>query len=81
MAHTKREVWEAAKRAGIDDFISKVSEAFGPNVIDGVMIESPEGKFTTDDRLLFDPDRVKPGYRISKEQVKEARVVRISRMK
>lgn len=71
MAANKREVWAAAQQLGVDDFISRVSEAFGKDAIAAVMVSGRGvGALSTDDALLHIPDRVRPGYRMEASQVK-----------
>lgn len=57
---TRREVWEAAQAAGLDDMISKVSAVFGKESIADISIETPESEI-----YLHQPDpkldRVQPG--------------------
>ncbi|KLQ32536.1 hypothetical protein ABR33_05975 [Enterobacter bugandensis] len=57
---TRREVWEAAQAAGLDDMISKVSAVFGKEAIADISIETQEGEI-----FLHQPDpklvRVQPG--------------------
>lgn len=66
MANTKREVWDEAQAAGLGDMIASVSRVFGRDAIDGIAIKTPNGVFTTDDRLLHNPVRVQPGYKSEK---------------
>lgn len=57
---TRREVWEAAQAASLDDMIAKVSAAFGKEAIADISITTPEGEI-----FLHNPDpqlvRVRPG--------------------
>lgn len=41
--NTKREVWEAAKDCGLNDFISAASRAFDGDIA-GIKITTPEGE-------------------------------------
>lgn len=68
---TRRELWEAAQAAGLDEMISKVSAAFGKDAIADISIETPDGEM-----YLNNPDphhaRLVPGTKGSKDDLKNA---------
>lgn len=66
--NSKREVWQEAQAAGLADFLQSVSAVFGKDAIDAVAIKTPNGVFTTDDRLLHRPVRVIPGAGLDPEE-------------
>ena len=73
MASSKREVWEAAQKIGVDGFISAVSRAF-PGAIEAVAVSGKGvGVVTTDDRLLHMPVMVKPGAGLDHNESKRIR--------
>lgn len=86
MANTKREVWEAAKAANLDEVIGKISAVFGADAIDGVAVSAGNiGTLTTDDRLLpFDRERIGAGATLDpaeSKRVREAHRVKHARLK
>lgn len=73
MASSKREVWEAAQKIGVDGFIGAVSRAF-PGAIEAVAVSGKGvGVVTTDDRLLHMPVMVKPGAGLDHKESKRIR--------
>lgn len=58
MAHSKREVWEAAKAANLDGFIGKVSSVFGADAIKDVSITAGGKIWATSDDMFREPTRV-----------------------
>lgn len=68
---TRREIWEAAQAANLDEMISKVSAVFGKDAIADISIETPDGEM-----YLNNPDphhyRVVPGTKGGKNDLKNA---------
>lgn len=74
MASNRREVWELAQQTGCDDFITKVSAAFGKDAIADVCIETPAQVCSTSDQLAaYQPDRIVPGVRFTPDDMKAQR--------
>lgn len=76
MATDKKTVWQQAQSCGVDDFISKVSSAFGKDAISGVLVANEGGVFTTDDRMIILLDNrrlVSPGARTTAAENKKIR--------
>lgn len=54
---TKREVWEAAKDCGLDEFIAAAARAFDGDIA-GIKIQTPAGEVKTWQRGVDDkPDK------------------------
>lgn len=83
MAHSKRQVWEAAKAAGMDDFIGKVSAAFGSDAIAGVAITVNNEVTATSDDMFHEPERVSltPDVNTSRETMANIWAIRLSAMR
>lgn len=68
---SRRELWEAAQAAGLDDMISKVSAAFGKDAIADISISTRDGEMYLKNQ---DPHhfRVVPGTKGGKDDLKNA---------
>lgn len=83
MAHSKRQVWEAAKAAELDGFIGAVSKAFGSDAIAEVSITAGGFITATSDDMLVEPERVNicPIENRIRERMSDVWKVRISAMR